>query len=73
MYIFVVSEFILILGRFYQFIQGATQLTPQRKLTCANSNNITGTIDSFLLSAFLIEFKHIKSTNPGRTREEQNE
>jgi hypothetical protein len=31
------------------------QLTPQRKLTCADSNSITGTIDSSFLSAFLIE------------------
>jgi hypothetical protein len=35
-------------------IQGVAQLTPQRKLTCADSNNITGKPDSFLLSAFLI-------------------
>jgi hypothetical protein len=36
-------------------ISGVPQLTPQRKLTCADSNNITGTIDSFFLFAFLIE------------------
>jgi hypothetical protein len=38
-------------------IQGVAQLTPQRKLTCADSNNITGKTDSFFLSAFLIELE----------------
>jgi hypothetical protein len=44
------------------YIQGVAQLTPQRKLTCADTNNITGIIDYFFLCAFLIE--HFKSTNP---------
>jgi hypothetical protein len=34
-----------------------TQLTPQRKLTCVGSNNITGKTDSFFLSAFLIDLE----------------
>jgi hypothetical protein len=40
-----------------QDIQGVAQLTPQRKLTCADSNNITRKTDSFFLSAFLIELE----------------
>jgi hypothetical protein len=39
------------------YIQGVAQLTPQRKLTCADSNNITGKTDSFFLSAFLIDLE----------------
>jgi hypothetical protein len=38
-------------------IQGVAQLTPQRKLTCADSNNIIGKTDSFFLSAFLIDLE----------------
>jgi hypothetical protein len=38
------------------------QSSNYRKWTCADSNNIAGTIDYFFLCAFLIE--HIKSTNP---------
>jgi hypothetical protein len=41
----------------FKIIQGVAQLTPQRKLTCADSNNITGKTDSFFLSAFLIELE----------------
>jgi hypothetical protein len=38
-------------------LQGVPQLTLQRKLTCADSNNITGRTDSFFLSAFLIDLE----------------
>jgi hypothetical protein len=41
----------------FKIIQDVAQLTPQRKLTCADSNNITGKTDSFFLSAFLIELE----------------
>jgi hypothetical protein len=41
-------------GGVFTKIQGVAQLPPQRKLTCADSNNITGKTDSFFLSAFLI-------------------
>jgi hypothetical protein len=40
-----------------QHIQGVAQLTPQRKLTCADSKDITGKTDSFFLSAFSIELE----------------
>jgi hypothetical protein len=67
-----------VLGHLYS-IQGVAQLTPQRKLICADSNNITGKTDSFFLSAFLIELEAYLSNPPiplvkrGKTREEQNE
>jgi hypothetical protein len=39
------------------YIQVVAQLTSQRKLICADSNNITGKTDSFFLSAFLIDLE----------------
>jgi hypothetical protein len=57
------------------YIQGVAQLTPQRKLTCADSNNIAGKTDCFFLSAFLIELSNppIPLVNRGKTRDEQKE
>jgi hypothetical protein len=51
------SKYLLIFVLYVCVIQSVAQLTPQRKLTCADSNNITGKTDSFFLSAFLIDLE----------------